>query len=73
MKKRRRLLVLGVLLFVGILSSCGTRDKNYTATFEAQPLSEKEIIAFVKDYMLKKYNDDADRERGRLEAGYGRR
>lgn len=60
MKKRRRLLVFGVLLFVGILSSCGTRDKNYTATVEAQPLSEKEIIAFVKDYMLKKYNDDVD-------------
>lgn len=60
MKKRRRLLVFGVLLFAGLLSSCGTRDKNYTATVEAQPLSEKEIIAFVKDYMLKKYNDDVD-------------
>ena len=60
MRKRSIFLILGCLLFAGLLSSCGTRDKNYTATVEAQPLSEKEIIAFVKDYMLKKYNDDVD-------------
>ena len=60
MRKRRILLILGCLVFACLLSACGTKDKNYMATVEEHPLSEAEIVAFVQDHMLQKFNDEVD-------------
>ena len=39
---------------------CATQDPNYSGIVEDNPLSEEEIIQYVKDYMLKKYEDEVE-------------
>ena len=49
-----------VLLLVMCFGGCATQDPDYSGIVEDNPLSEEEIIQYVKDYMLKKYEDEVE-------------
>ena len=52
---------LAIVMFLVIcLTGCATEDPDFTGMVEDNPLSEEEIVQYVKDFMLKQYGDEAE-------------
>ncbi|MBR5178968.1 MAG: hypothetical protein IKW90_09260 [Lachnospiraceae bacterium] len=52
--------IIVAIVLVMVLVGCATEDPDYSGKVEDNPLSEKEIITYVKDIMLNRYEDEVD-------------
>ena len=52
--------IIVAIILVMVLVGCATEDPDYSGKVEDNPLSEKEIITYVKDIMLNRYEDEVD-------------
>ena len=54
--KHKIIMILCLVLMI-CLCSCAKEDENVTGKVEDNPLSEKEIIGYVQNYMKDKFGD----------------
>ena len=57
--KHKIIMILCLVLMI-CLCSCAKEDENVTGKVEDNPLSEKEIIGYVQNYMKDKFGDDTE-------------
>ena len=57
--KLRTILLLSLLILI-CFTGCATEDPDVTGKVEDDPLSEKEIIKYVQDYMYSMFKDEVD-------------
>jgi len=57
--KHKIIMILCLVLMI-CLCACAKEDENVTGKVEDNPLSEKEIIGYVQNYMKDKFGDDTE-------------